>query len=409
MQFQHDTLDNGLEIVAELNPRAYSTAVGFFVRTGARDESPEVSGVSHFLEHMAFKGNERYSADDVNRTFDDLGAKYNASTGEEFTLFYAAILPEYLDRTFDLLTALLTPSLREADFDTEKQVILEEIGMYEDLPAFVAHDHAMQAHFGTHPLGQSILGTTESVSGLTVVQMRRYHQERYRAGNLTLVAAGNVEGDHLRELAESHCARWPAGKAARDARPPAPAGGQVFIHRPTSQQQHLTQMAAAPSATSPLRIAAELLSVIVGDEVGSRLYWELVDPGHVEAAELSFTEFEGAGAWMTYLCCRPEEAAANVGRVNDLYAQVNREGVTEEELARAKSKAAARVVLHSERPMGRLSSLGGNWLYRREYRSVQDDLNSLQAISGDDVRRVLADYPLAQTTTVGVGPLTELS
>ncbi len=408
MQFQHDTLDNGLEIVAELNPRAYSTAVGFFVRTGARDESPEVSGVSHFLEHMAFKGNERYSADDVNRVFDELGAKYNASTGEEFTLFYAAILPEYLDRTFELLTALLTPSLREADFDTEKQVILEEIGMYDDLPAFVAHDHAMRAHFGTHPLGQSILGTTESVSALTVDRMRRYHRDRYRAGNMTLVAAGNVDGDHLRELAASHCGRWPAGKAARDARPPVPAGGREFVHRPASQQEHITQLAAAPSATSPLRFAAELLSVIVGDEVGSRLYWELVDPGHVDAAELGFSEFEGAGAWMTYLCCRPEEAAANVGRVSDLYAQVNLEGVTAEELARAKSKAAARIVLHSERPMGRLSSLGGNWLYRREYRSVQDDLNALQAISGDEIRRVLTEYPLAQTTTVGVGPLAGL-
>jgi predicted Zn-dependent peptidase len=344
----------------------------------------------------------------VNRVFDELGAKYNASTGEEFTLFYAAILPEYLERTFELLTALLTPSLREADFDTEKQVILEEIGMYEDLPAFVAHDHAMRAHFGTHPLGQSILGTTESVSALTVDQMRRYHRERYRAGNLTLVAAGNVEGSHLRAMAESHCARWPAGKAVRDARPPAPAGGREFVHRPASQQEHITQMAAAPAATSPLRFAAELLSVIVGDDVGSRLYWELVDPGHVEAAELSFSEFEGAGAWMTYLCCRPEEAAANIGRVADLYAQVNREGVSDEELARAKSKAAARIVLHSERPMGRLSSLGGNWLYRREYRSVQDDLNSLQAISGEDMRRVLAEYPLAQTTTVGVGPLAGL-
>jgi predicted Zn-dependent peptidase len=405
MPFQHDTLGNGLEIVAELNLRAYSTAIGFFVRTGARDESPQVSGVSHFLEHMAFKGNERYSADDVNRVFDELGAKYNASTGEEFTLFYAAILPEYLERTFALLAALLEPSLREADFGTEKQVILEEIGMYEDLPAFVAHDLAMRTHFGTHPLGQSILGTVESVSALTVEQMRRFHRDQYRAGNITLVAAGNLDWDRLRGLAETHCLGWPAGSAARDVRTPSPTGGREFVHRPASQQEHIAQLAAAPSATSPLRFAAELLSVIVGDEVGSRLYWELVDPGHVEAAELSFSEFEGAGAWMTYLCCRPEEAAANLGRVADLYAQVNREGVTEEELARAKSKAAARIVLHSERPMGRLSSLGGNWLYRREYRSVQDDLNSLQAISADDIRLVLAEYPLAQTTTVGVGPL----
>ena len=126
MQFHRDTLDNGLNLIAEINPRAYSVSIGFFVKTGSRDETDEVSGVSHFLEHMAFKGDERFSAEDVNRIFDEVGAKYNASTSEEVTLFYATVLPEYADRTFGLLTALLYPSLREDDFQTEKQVILEE-------------------------------------------------------------------------------------------------------------------------------------------------------------------------------------------------------------------------------------------------------------------------------------------
>ena len=284
MQFHQDTLANGLDVVAEVNPSAYSVAVGFFVKTGSRDESSEESGVSHFLEHMAFKGDERFTAEDVNRIFDEVGAKYNASTSEEVTLFYAAVLPEYVDRTLDLLTALLYPSLREEDFQTEKQVILEEIGMYEDMPSFVCYEHAMRAHFSGHPLSRSILGSTQSIQALASEQMRRYHGERYRAGNISLVAAGDIEHSRLMQLAEEHCSHWPKGAPPRNDAPAQPDRAQEIVHRPNSQQQHVTQMAAAPPARSPMRFAADLLSIIVGDGQGSRMYWELTDPGHAEGA-----------------------------------------------------------------------------------------------------------------------------
>ena len=166
MKFHEVKLDNGLQVVAELNPNVHSVAMGFFVRTGSRDETSQVSGVSHFLEHMAFKGDDKFTADDVNRIFDEIGAKYNASTSEEITLFYAAILPEYLDQSFELLASLMRPSLRQDDFDMEKKVILEEIGMYDDQPSFTAYEKCMQTHFAGHPLGQSILGTVESISDL---------------------------------------------------------------------------------------------------------------------------------------------------------------------------------------------------------------------------------------------------
>ncbi len=144
MEFHEHRLANGLQIVAELNSDVQSVAVGFFVRTGSRDETDEVSGVSHFLEHMVFKGTAQFSAEDVNRIFDEIGAKYNASTSEEVTLFYAAVLPEYLVCAFELLSALMRPTLREEDFNLEKQVILEEIGMYDDLPTFTAYEQVME-------------------------------------------------------------------------------------------------------------------------------------------------------------------------------------------------------------------------------------------------------------------------
>jgi predicted Zn-dependent peptidase len=405
MQFEHVTLSNGLEVIAESNPRAHSAAIGFFVRAGSRDETPEISGVSHFLEHMAFKGNEQFRADDVNRIFDEVGARYNASTSEELTLFYAAVLPEYIGRTFELLSALLRPSLRDEDFETEKQVILEEIGMYEDMPGYIAHEQAMQTHFAGHSLGMSILGPADGIRALTAEQMRAYHRGRYGAGNITLAGAGRIEMPQLVELARTYSDAWPAGVASRDTTRVQPVGGTHIVVRPQSQQQHLTMMSAAPSADSPLRYAAELLSIVIGDAQGSRLYWELVDPGHAESADLGFHDYEGCGAWVSYACCRPEDAQANLERVQSMYAAVMRDGVTAAEMEQARNKAASRIVLQSERPMGRLSSLGGNWVYRREHRSVRDDLLSLNSVTGDDVRRLLDEYPLPPVTIVGVGPL----
>lgn len=409
MQFHEATLDNGLKVVAELNPNVYSVAVGFFVRTGARDETAEVSGVSHFLEHMAFKGNDRYTADDVNRIFDEIGAKYNASTSEEVTLFYAAILPEYQPQTFELLATLLTPSLRQEDFNIEKNVILEEIGMYEDQPTFTAYEKAMQSHFAGHPLGQSILGTTASIQALTSGQMQAYHRDHYKAGNITLAVAGATEWNEVLRLAEKHCASWPAGRLDRPLPQARPAGTINVIAKPGSHQEHIMQMAPAPAATDELRFAAELLSVIVGDDSGSRMYWEIVDPGHAEAAEIGYNEYDGSGTYLTYLSSSPDETGENLERISAIYDAVNREGVTEVELEQAKNKVASRIVLRSERPMGRLGSLGNNWVYRQEYRSVDDDLNTLQSISTADIRTLLEAYPLAQTTTVAIGPLESLN
>src|SRR5881392_557958 len=172
--FHSQPLENGLHIIGETSPSARSVALGFFVRTGSRDETPEVSGVTHFLEHMIFKGSERRSYLDVNRDFDRIGAAYNAYTSEENTVFYAAILPEYLPQAVDLLADILRPSLRGQDFDMEKKVIIEEIGMYEDQPMWSAYDNAKRVYFADHKLGNSILGTPESITALTRDQMHEY-------------------------------------------------------------------------------------------------------------------------------------------------------------------------------------------------------------------------------------------
>jgi len=409
MTFHQTKLANGLVVIAELNPAVHSVALGFFVRTGSRDETAAVSGVSHFLEHMVFKGSEKYSTGDVNRIFDEVGAINNAATGEEGTLFYCAVLPEYLPQVFELFANILRPALRPEDFGMEKKVILEEIGMYDDQPSFTAYENLMQTHFAGHPLGQSVLGSKESITALSCDQMRAYHRDRYLAGNFTLAIAGNSAWSQIVSLAEQHCGHWPSGTCGRATHEAKPSGGLKVITRPKSQQEHIMQMTPAPSAQNHLRFAAEILSVIVGDHSGSRLFWELVDPGLAEAADLDFSEYDGSGSYLTYLSCEPEAVSENLARIQAIYADVNLHGIRDEELDQAKNKVASRVVLRSERPMGRLSSLGGNWVYRQEYRSVDDDLTTLRGITSRDVRELLDAYPLGATTTVAVGPLESLS
>ena len=406
MSFHHTTLGNGLEVVAETNSDVHSVAFGFYVKAGARDESPAVSGVSHFLEHMAFKGTERFSAEDVNRIFDELGADNNAATGEESTIYYAATLPEYLPQTFEIQSSILFPTLRQEDFDVEKKVILEEIGMYADQPSSVAYDNAMQSHFQGHPLGQSILGTAESVGALSSEQMRQYHREHYLAGNIVLAVTGHTDWKTVLELAQQHCAHWPQGETVRKTQPSKPKPSTKYILKDQCQQEQIIQLAPAPSGSDPLRFAAELMSVVVGDDCNSRLYWDLLDPGLVESAEMGYYEYEETGAYLTFLNGPPEETKSNLARIAKIYADVNKRGVTADELEQAKNKVCSRLVLRGERPMGRLGGLGNNWLFRREYRSIADDVAIVQNITAADIRTLLDRFPLAQTTTIGVGPLT---
>jgi len=409
MEFLQAKLANGLEIVAECNDEAHTTALGYFVQTGARDETDDVSGVSHFLEHMVFKGTATRSAEDVNREFDEMGAHYNAFTSEESTVYYAALLPEFQSRAVELLGDILRPALRSEDFNTEKQVILEEIKMYEDQPPFGADDKCRAAHFAGHPLGKSVLGTVDSVGSLPVEKMRQYFAHRYSPQNIVLAAAGRIDFEALTATAQQVCGGWERFEAPRDVKPVASRSGFDLIHKPTATQQYLLQMCDGPSATDDDRFAAKLLTTMLGDDSGSRLYWELVDPGLVESCSLHHYEFVGAGAFLTYMCCDPENAAENLRVLLDVYRKAEAGGFTAAELSQAKSKISSRVVLGSERPRGRLFSVGTNWTHRGAYRSVKDDLDSVDGVTLDDVAAVLAKYPLTKCTSVAVGPLAELA
>ena len=220
MLFRETTLANGLRIVAEINPAGYTASFGYFVHTGSRDETDAIAGVSHFLEHMVFKGTATRSAADVNRQLDELGGQSNAYTSEEQTVYYATVIPRYQDRIVELLTDLMRPTLRSEDFDSERQVILEEIAKYDDQPPFGAFERSAEVHFGSHGLGRRILGTAETVSSISAATMRDYFTRRYAPAEMVFAAAGNLDFDGMVDAVERQTADWPVGDPLPPRTPP---------------------------------------------------------------------------------------------------------------------------------------------------------------------------------------------
>jgi predicted Zn-dependent peptidase len=409
MPFHSHQLANGLQIIGETSPSARSAALGFFVRTGARDETPEECGVTHFLEHMVFKGTPRRTALDVNRDFDRIGADYNAFTSEENTVFHAAVLPEYLPQAVDILADILRPSLRDDDFNMEKKVIIEEIGMYEDQPMWSAYDHAKRLYFAEHKLGNSILGTPASITALTRDQMHVYFQRRYVAPNIIVVAAGNFDWSRFVDLVEKHCGLWEKGVIGRGGLSETRGSGRFEVMtKDKVMQEHVFLISPGPPADSPLRYAADLLGMAVGDDSGSRLYWALIDPGLADSADCGFHEYEGAGAFYTSFSCQPEQSESDLGLIMDVLHDVQANGITEEELNQARSKVLSRVVRGSERPKGRLMAVGMNWIYQHGYRAVDDELRAFESVNLSTIREVLERYPLDRVTTLALGPLARL-
>ncbi|UCG59880.1 MAG: insulinase family protein [Phycisphaerales bacterium] len=404
MEFKKKTLANGLDLIGEINPSARSAAVGFFVRTGARDETAQINGVSHYLEHMLFKGTEKLSALDVNQAFDRTGAQFNAFTSEENTVYYAAVLPEYLGEVTGLWIELMRPALRDDDFNIEKDVIKEEIAMYKDLPSFDVMDRCRSLHFDSHPCGNSVLGSEESIDGLTAEQMRSYFAGRYAPNNMVLACAGSFDWDELCSIAEEPCGKWQTETVERELQDYGGSKKKERIEKQNLSCEHICLMNAGVSAQDPKRFAASLLAAVVGDDVGSRFYWELVDKALAEGATMQFGPMDGTGTFYSYIRCSSENVPRVLDIVGNIFGDLAENGVTEDELEKSKNKILSALVIKNELPMGRLVDLGFNWTYLHNYRSIAEDVSAIKAVTVKDVSSLIEESRLSDFTQFSIGP-----
>lgn len=389
---------SGAQIIALSDPSAFTTSLGWFVNTGARDETAELAGVSHFLEHMVFKGTGKRTAEQINRELDHLGAQSNACTSEDSTIFYASVLPECQERAVDLLTDLMQPIINVVDFDTERQVILEEIAMYDDQPPYGAFERAMELFFAGHPLSRRVLGTIETVSELTVERMREYHRQRYTLGNMFLVASGQVDVERLADQVDSLTQGWPNKAAARKLVTPKFKAEEDVIARDATHQQYIIKIWPGVSSNDPSRYALRMMCNIIADDSGSRLFWELIDTGRAETASLFPQMFDDSGCLVGYLCCAPEDATENDDIMTRVLSEIVEKGVTEKEIELARNKIVASLILSDERPSNRLFAVGESWLARRHYEPLDVILKRFAAVSADDIQAV-AKQSLSQTPT----------
>lgn len=401
--FEHLQLPCGLDILCEHNPAAQTMACGFFVGIGARDESPEIGGVSHFLEHMMFKGSERYTYEDVNRIFDELGAQYNAYTTQETTCYYACVLPEFTDGIIEHMAHLLRPALREEDFAMEKKVILEEIAMYMDEPGQRVYEMLMTQHFAGHPLGQPVLGDAAVVQALSVHQLRDYFNGNYGPGNMVLCVTGQFDRDHIIEQATQRMGHWKPVTPRKRQHPATFAGNHLRLVEAKLNRQYYMALTPGPSAQDPRRFAARVLADVIGDSEGSRFYWSLVDNAITEDADFGFYPHDGCGSFYISLTSDPERAEQAVEiAMKELRRAA--EDLTDAEVTRARNKIASQIVLQGEGSMGRLRAIGGQWLYNHDYRSLDQDMQTLMSVTTRDLIGVLKDFSFDPLTSLTLGP-----
>jgi predicted Zn-dependent peptidase len=408
--FHTHQLSNGLQIVAQPMPDFESVAVSYYVRTGSRDEpDPSIAGVSHFLEHMVFKGTQTLDWQQITLEFNKIGAELNAFTSHESTVYYARVLGEYLERALELLSDMMYPRLAESDFEMEKEVIINEIARSEDQPYNLAFRRMMQTYFGTHPLGHDVLGSRESIREMRVEQMRNYWQQRYAANNLILSLAGNFNWERVVDLAEKYCSAWRTGDASRHVEPYQPASPiNEIIVDPKLKQQIMIIAMPAVDVKDPDYYAAILGGSILGDSDGSRLFWNIHQKGLAESASAGVWAMEGTGIMMMEANSTPEEAPRVLKLLNAELNSLLDDGIYEDELRRAKDKWISSMVLSSESTFSRMRSIANDWVIEGRLISIEEEIERVESVTVEDVMRSLKRFPMRdKQVLVALGPLSE--
>ncbi len=371
-------------------PSVRSVALGLWVRTGSRDETPAQAGVSHFLEHLLFKGTARYSAIEISERFDGLGASVNAATGKETTHLHARFLDEHTDEVFDLLAEmLLAPTY--PDIDSEREVVLEEIAMYEDEPQDRVHDILADAVFGEHPLGRRVLGEAEVISSIPVPEIEAYRSRRYTGAHVVVGAAGHLDHEAIVALAERLVAPPAGGDGASAVADPGETPRLRFYPKDT-EQYHICFGAPGIVRADERRFALAVLDSIFGGSTSSRLFREVREKRGLAYSVGSYNEqYTDSGMVATYVGTREdnvEEACATIGAE---LARLRAEPVSAEELDRAKENVKGRLVLSSESTAARMTRISRATLFDLPIDSLDEMLAKVDAVTVDELAELAAE------------------
>ena len=397
-------LDSGLRVVTERMDGVRSAALGFFVANGSRGESPAEAGLSHFLEHLLFKGTDRFGSVEIDRMFDGWGAELNAGTDKESTTVYARMLDAHLPKAFEVMADMVArPAFR--DVDPERQVVIEEIAMYLDDPQDTVFDVLGEAVFGDHPLGRSIIGRAPVIAETPVDAIRAFHAQRYVPGRIVVAAAGSVDHDTIVELAGSVPFSAEVGAPAPQGAPAEPAPA-VRFQRKDTEQVHVCLGGVGLARDDDRRFAARVLDAIFGGLSSSRLFQAVREERGLAYSVFSFAgQFADTGQIGLYVGTRPDNLGEAMAVVGEELRRLREDPATAEELERARENVKARIILGLESSAARMNRLGGSVLFGLPLLEPEELMARIDAVTLEDLHALAEDlWARARLSAAGIGP-----
>jgi predicted Zn-dependent peptidase len=379
---------SGLRVFSEPLSEATSVSLGVWIRAGSRDERDEVAGISHLMEHMLFKGTPDMDALEVAQAFESIGAQENAATGEEYTVLYARFLPEHLERALDIMSDMvLRPTL--ADLEREREVIVEEIKMYEDRPDQMADEYLSSLIFYKDTLGRPIIGSAETVRGVDHETLRGFHAETYTAPNVFVVGAGKLDPERLDQMVQEKLSGLPEGEPfVREARPQTPES-RVYYKFKETEQYHVSIGSLGIPAKSEDRHAMAALNNVLGGGMSSRLFQEVREKRGLAYAVYSYHQgYSDAGAIKTYVGSTTGNIGEAVKVITEQLERIQEEPVSDEELERTKQQLKSSTLLALESTAARMNRIGRSIITGSELLTPEEISARIEAVGAEDIRRL---------------------
>lgn len=406
MHYDFTKLPNGLRVITETMPSVRSVSIGCWVDTGTRDENLDHEhGASHFLEHLLFKGSETLSAREVSETFDAIGAESNAFTSKEATCYWTRLLDQDVATGFDIMSEIIQrPAFRANEIDSERQVVIEEINMNDDDPSDVAFENFSTAAFLGHPLEAPVLGTRDSIRGMTRDDIMGYWERRYGTSSLVIAAVGNLVHDDIVAMVEERFGEWDGGSVEHGFEEMEPAA-RVELTRRDTEQAHILIGGKGLRRDDERRFSYQVLNHIMGSGMSSRLFREVREERGLAYSVYAFRlAYADAGAWGVYVGTTPSQTDTALKVIRDELDKVMEEGVTEAELERAKGSMRGGLALSLEDSNSRMVRLGRDELAGMPHLSTDERLERLDSVTREDVQNVAREMYSAERLIGAVGP-----